>query len=126
MDIEQFRDDDRGYLTWTAAHATGYVINVQRSLNPSDARLHRADCYTINGRPAGATPGPGRTSRSAPDQPGPCRTGHTPISEQKSCAVAHVGHPCKPEQRHSGSCDRPGKAPSNLSGTTTDMVNCRL
>jgi hypothetical protein len=52
MDIEQFRDDDRGYLTWTAAHATGYVINVQRSLNPSDARLHRADCYTINGRPA--------------------------------------------------------------------------
>ncbi len=52
MDIEQFRDDDRGYLTWTAAHAGGYVINVQRSLNPSDARLHHADCYTINGRPA--------------------------------------------------------------------------
>jgi hypothetical protein len=52
MDIEQFRDGDRGYLTWTAAHAAGYVINVQRSLNPSDARLHRADCYTINGQPA--------------------------------------------------------------------------
>jgi len=27
MDIEQFRDD-RGYLSWTAAHAAGYVINV--------------------------------------------------------------------------------------------------
>jgi hypothetical protein len=52
MGIEQFRDDDRGYLTWTAAHAAGYVINVQRSLNPSDARLHRADCNTINGQPA--------------------------------------------------------------------------
>jgi hypothetical protein len=52
MDIEQFRDDDRGYLTWTAAHPAAYVINVQQSLNPSDARLHRADCYTINGQPA--------------------------------------------------------------------------
>jgi len=27
MDIEQFRDD-RGYLSWTAAHAAVYVINV--------------------------------------------------------------------------------------------------
>jgi hypothetical protein len=52
LDIEQFRDDDRGYLTWTAAHAAGYVVNVQRNLNPSDARLHHADCYTINGQPA--------------------------------------------------------------------------
>jgi hypothetical protein len=52
MDVEQFRDDDRGYLTWTTAHPAGYVINVQKSLNPSDARLHQADCYTINGQPA--------------------------------------------------------------------------
>jgi hypothetical protein len=53
MDIEQFRDDDRRYLTWTATHAAGYVINVQRNLNPSDARLHHADCHTINSQPAG-------------------------------------------------------------------------
>ncbi len=52
MDIEQFRDDDRGYLGWTAAHPAGYVINLQRSMNPGDARLHSADCHTINGRPA--------------------------------------------------------------------------
>lgn len=51
MDIEQFRDNDRGYLGWTAAHPTGYVINVQRNLNPSDARVHHANCYTINGQP---------------------------------------------------------------------------
>ena len=38
MGTEQFRDDDRGYLTWTAAHPAGYVLNVQRDLNPSDAR----------------------------------------------------------------------------------------
>lgn len=49
--MEQFRDDDRGYLGWVAAHGHGYVINIQRSLNPSDARVHRADCYTINGQP---------------------------------------------------------------------------
>jgi hypothetical protein len=24
--IEKFRDDDRGYLTWTAAHGAGYVM----------------------------------------------------------------------------------------------------
>lgn len=43
-DIEQFCDDDHGYPAWTATHAAGYVINVQRNLNPSDARLHHADC----------------------------------------------------------------------------------
>jgi len=53
MNIEQrVHGDDRGYLTWAAAHPVGYVINVQRNLNPSDARLHRADCYTINSQPA--------------------------------------------------------------------------
>jgi hypothetical protein len=52
VSVDQFRDNDRGYLAWTAAHTGGYVINIQRSLNPSDARLHRADCYTINGQPA--------------------------------------------------------------------------
>lgn len=52
MDVEQFRDDDRGYLAWTATHTGGYVINIQRNLNPADSRLHCADCYTINGQPA--------------------------------------------------------------------------
>lgn len=40
------------YLAWTAAHWTdGYVINTQRSLNPSNARLHLASCPRINGVP---------------------------------------------------------------------------
>lgn len=51
MSVDQFRDDDQGYLAWTAAHRGGYVINIERSLNPGDARLHRANCHTINGRP---------------------------------------------------------------------------
>ncbi len=49
--MEQFRDNDPAYLGWVAAHADGYVINIQRSMNPADARLHHAHCYTINGEP---------------------------------------------------------------------------
>ena len=50
--VDQFRDDDHGYLQWAAANPHGYVINIQRTLNPADARVHRADCYTINGHPS--------------------------------------------------------------------------
>ena len=47
--LEMFRDDDGGYLAWVAAHPSGYVVNIQRSGNPSDARLHYATCRTVNG-----------------------------------------------------------------------------
>jgi hypothetical protein len=52
VSIDQFRNDDQGYPAWTAAHPGGYAIHIERSLNLGDARLHRADCRTINGRPA--------------------------------------------------------------------------
>lgn len=45
------RDDDKGYAAWLAANAGGYVLNIQRSLNPSDARVHQAGCQTISGTP---------------------------------------------------------------------------
>ena len=51
MSVDVFRDDDRGYAAWLAVHAQGYVLNIQRSLNPSDARVHQADCRTIAGTP---------------------------------------------------------------------------
>ena len=51
MSVAEFRDDNQAYLSWVAAHPDGFVINIQRSLNPSDARLHRASCYTIRGEP---------------------------------------------------------------------------
>ena len=35
--MEQFRDNDQAYLGWVAAHADGYVINIQRSMDPADA-----------------------------------------------------------------------------------------
>ncbi len=51
MSVELFRDDDQGYAAWLAANACGYVLNIQRSLNPSDSRVHEADCPTITGTP---------------------------------------------------------------------------
>jgi hypothetical protein len=47
--VEVFRDEDDGYLAWVASHPTGFVVNIQRSGNPSDARLHHATCRTVSG-----------------------------------------------------------------------------
>jgi hypothetical protein len=89
--IIQFRDDDRGYLAWTAAHPGGYVLNIERSLNPSDARLHRADCHTINGQPARGKTWTGPyvkiCSASAPDMNDWIRT-HLP-SQVRRCGTCH-------------------------------------
>ena len=52
MSVEVFRDDDAAYLAWLAANPRGYVINIQRALNPADARAHHAGCLTITGTPA--------------------------------------------------------------------------
>lgn len=52
-EVAVFMDgDDEGYRAWIAKHRGGYVINIQKSLNPTDARLHQATCDTINGDPA--------------------------------------------------------------------------
>ena len=50
--VNMFDDDDPGYREWIAAHPGGYVLNIQRGLNPIDARMHLAGCRTINGEPA--------------------------------------------------------------------------
>lgn len=51
MDVQLFQQDDQGYAAWLAANDLGYVLNIQRSLNPSDARIHHAACRTITGAP---------------------------------------------------------------------------
>jgi hypothetical protein len=53
--ITEFTDDDDGYRGWVAANPGGWVTNIQRRLNPSDARVHSAGCRTIAGTPPGAT-----------------------------------------------------------------------
>jgi len=55
VSIELFRDDDQGYAAWLAANGQGYVLNIQRTLNPSDARMHWAGCRTITGMPPRGT-----------------------------------------------------------------------
>jgi hypothetical protein len=47
--VGEYRDDDAGYLAWLAAHPDGYVINIARRYSATDARVHRADCWTISG-----------------------------------------------------------------------------
>jgi hypothetical protein len=47
VSVELFRDDDQGYAVRLAANGRGYVLNIERTLNPSDARVHHAGCQTI-------------------------------------------------------------------------------
>ena len=49
--VSHFVDDDNGYLTWLAAHPTGYVVNCERDPKANYVVLHRADCSSINGTP---------------------------------------------------------------------------
>jgi hypothetical protein len=50
VNVQEFCDDDAGYLAWLATHPDGYVINLARSRNPSDAHTHHAGCHTIGGQ----------------------------------------------------------------------------
>jgi hypothetical protein len=50
-----FQDDDDGYRAWLAANPDGWVINIHRTINPSDARLHHSACRTITGDPTHGT-----------------------------------------------------------------------
>jgi hypothetical protein len=50
VSTDLFRDDDQGYTAGLASSARGYVLSIQRAVNPSDARVHHA------GRLPGPTP----------------------------------------------------------------------
>jgi Family of unknown function (DUF6308) len=56
LNVEIFRDDDDGYLSWLSAHPAGFVLNVGRSPRPNYVILHRATCRTISGRPTRGGP----------------------------------------------------------------------
>lgn len=47
MSAHEFRGDDTGYLAWLAAHPAGHLINIERSYNPTNARVHHASCSTL-------------------------------------------------------------------------------
>jgi hypothetical protein len=44
----EFRDDDIGYLAWTAAHPDGFVLNVRGAPDTNYIVLHRASCKSIS------------------------------------------------------------------------------
>lgn len=47
MSAHEYCDDDTGYLDWLDKNPHGYVINIQRSHSPIDARLHDASCSAL-------------------------------------------------------------------------------
>ena len=100
MSIVEFRDpsgsDD--YLAWTGTHwNSGYVINIQRGLNPSDARLHHAWCRTINGVPPRGSGFIGPYIKICSDS----------LAELRDWTAVHVGAEIRP----CGSC-RPLNSPA--------------
>lgn len=50
--IEKFIDDDAGYLSWVSSNPIGFVLNCERNPRPAYLFLHRANCFTITGRPS--------------------------------------------------------------------------
>jgi len=49
--IEEFVDDDGGYLRWLSANPAGFVVNAYRRPTPDYLVLHAATCRTIFGTP---------------------------------------------------------------------------
>jgi hypothetical protein len=45
--MPRFVDDDEGYLDWSDANPDGFTLNIERSLNPRDAYLHKASCRSL-------------------------------------------------------------------------------
>jgi hypothetical protein len=46
--MQEFTEDDAGYLGWLREHPDGFVVNVERNARPAYVILHRASCRTIS------------------------------------------------------------------------------
>jgi hypothetical protein len=44
----EFKDNDKGYLSWIKQNPKGYVVNSHRKPKKSFLRLHFANCWTIS------------------------------------------------------------------------------
>jgi hypothetical protein len=83
MSEREFRDDDPGYLAWIAEHPGGFVINIRRGHNPSDARLHLASCGWISGENSRRGPWTGQFVKVCADE----------LAELEQWATDNVGGP---------------------------------
>lgn len=45
--MPRFVDSDERFLTWAQDHPKGFVLNIERSLNPNGSFIHRADCKNL-------------------------------------------------------------------------------
>jgi hypothetical protein len=50
--MQHFDNDDESYLTWLGTHQDSYVLNVNRTPEPDNLRLHRASCRHLAKAPA--------------------------------------------------------------------------
>lgn len=54
--VIEFRDNDDDYVDWLGGNPDGYVLNIARAHNAAGARVHEAECRTIQGQiPRGGT-----------------------------------------------------------------------
>lgn len=98
--VEEFRDDDAAYLNWLGAHPDGFVINIQRGLNASDARLHHASCHTIVDEPPRGGPRTGAYMKVC----------SVSLSDLDDWGIAHAGGSIKA----CGTCAPPRTAPAGM------------
>jgi hypothetical protein len=54
-DVQDFIDDDPGYLAWLAVHPNGFVLNTYRRPTSAYLVLHRATCRSISLLPSGGS-----------------------------------------------------------------------
>jgi hypothetical protein len=48
--MQQYVDDDAGYLDWISTHPESFVLNTYRKPTPAYLMLHHASCWTIRVR----------------------------------------------------------------------------
>jgi hypothetical protein len=56
--MPRFVDADERFLAWASEHNDGFVLNIERSLNPAESFIHRATCTNLIDKrvqPAGRT-----------------------------------------------------------------------
>jgi len=50
--VRRFSNDEDGYRLWQRSNASGYVLNCEPKPKASYVSLHRANCWTISGKPS--------------------------------------------------------------------------
>lgn len=49
--LHYFQNQDEGFQRWMSDNPSGWVVNVNRNIEPDTVRIHRSNCQTLVGRP---------------------------------------------------------------------------